>query len=97
MLIQKPPKETLIEEFDYREFLGEGDYNKPRYGESIKVKSVRIDRTPKYTFGSQGKQILFNATVFCYVGLTTPLPEFKEQDMLIFDGREHTVVSARCF
>ncbi|OJG96680.1 hypothetical protein RV18_GL001966 [Enterococcus termitis] len=61
------------------------------------MKSVRIDRTPKYTFGSQGKQILFNATVFCYVGLTTPLPEFKEQDMLIFDGREHTVVSAAVF
>lgn len=93
MMIQKPPKEVLVDEIVYREYLGEGDYNKPIYGKYETIKHVRIDRKPQFTFGSQGKQLLYSATVFCYFGLTTPLPEFKAQDVVIFDGVEHSIIS----
>jgi len=97
MLVQKPPKNTLVEEMIYRTYVGEGDYNKPIYGDYETIRFVRIDRKPKYTFDGKGQKILWNATVFCFEGLTTPLPAFKEKDMLIFDGIEHKIVSAAVF
>lgn len=97
MRIQKPPKKTLVEEVGYRPFVGEGDYNKALYGEQLSIRHVRMDRKPKYTFDGKGEKILWNATVFCYAGLTTPLPAFKEKDMLIFDGTEHKIISASVF
>ena len=97
MLVQKPPIEMLTDKIVHRTYEGEGDYNKPFYGEYNNIDFVRIDRKPKYAFTSDGKQLLRNAKVFCYNGLTTPLPEFKEQDMVIFDGEEHKVVSAAIF
>ncbi|MGM0169835.1 hypothetical protein IGI39_003996 [Enterococcus sp. AZ135] len=97
MLVQKPPIETLVEEMVHRSYLGEGDYNKPLYGKYEPIRHVRIDRKPKYMFDSKGEKILWNATVFCYAGLTDPLPAFKEKDALIFDGIEHKIVSAAMF
>lgn len=97
MLVQKPPIEMLVDSLVRRSYDGEGDYNKPIYGKYEPVEFVRIDRKPKYSFSSEGKQLLRNAKVFCYYGLTTPLPNFKEQDMIIFDGEEHKIVSAAMF
>lgn len=97
MLIPKPPKETLVDSMVYRSYKGQGDYNKPEFEDDQLVNYVRIDRNPSYSFSTQGKQLLFNATVFCYNGLTEPLPTFKEQDVLVFDGVEHTVISAALF
>lgn len=97
MMVRKPPQETLIDSMVYKAHEGEGDYNEADYGEEQNISFVRIDRQPKFTFGSEGKQLLHNATVFCYFGLTEPLPKFKEQDILIFDGEDHTIVSAAIF
>ena len=38
-----------------------------------------------------GKQLLYNAVIFCYKGLTDPLPKFKEQSIVIYDGQEHII------
>lgn len=87
----KPPKEFLVDSFIYREYLGEGDWNKPEYGEEKTISFCRIDRGSQYTFSTNGKQLLYNAVVFCYKDLTTPLPEFKEQSLVIYDGKEHVI------
>lgn len=92
MVMPKPPKEFLVDNFIYREYLGEGDYNKPIYGDYVSIDNCRIDRGSQYTFLTNGKQLLYNAVVFCYAGLTDPIPDFKEQSLLIFDGREHKLV-----
>lgn len=97
MLIPKPPRETLIDEVTHRSYKGQGDYNRPEYDVYQIIKFVRVDRNPVYSFGTEGKRLLFNAKVFCYNGLTDPLPVFKEQDMLIFDGVEHIITSATMF
>ncbi|MCK6147340.1 putative minor capsid protein [Enterococcus hirae] len=91
MLMLKPPKKFLVDSFIYREYLGEGDYNKPIYGDYATIENCRIDRGSQYTFSSSGKQLLYNAVIFCYEGLTTPLPTFKEQSLVIYDGKEHVI------
>lgn len=93
MLMPKPPKEFLVDDFMYREYLGEGDWNNPEYGEEKTISFCRIDRGSQYTFSSNGKQLLYNAVIFCYAGLTNPMPVFKEQSLVIFDGKEHKVIS----
>lgn len=97
MLMPKPPIEILNESIMYKKYLGEGDYNQPNYAEPIELLHVRIDRTPKYSFNAQGKQILHNAVVFCYQGLTAPLPDINAQDVLIFDNKEHVIESPSVF
>lgn len=91
MVMSKPPKEFLVDSFIYREYLGEGDYNKSVYGDYVTIENCRIDRGSQYTFSSNGKQLLYNAVIFCYKDLTTPLLEFKEQSLVIYDGKEHVI------
>lgn len=87
----KPPKEFVVDSFIYREYLGEGDWNKPKYGEEKTISFCRIDRGSQYTFSTNGKQLLYNAVIFCYEGMTDKMLDFKTQSLVIYDGTEHTV------
>lgn len=91
MKIPKPVRDMLNESVVYKPYEGEGDWNKPIFGQQVEVDKVRIDRTPVYSASTAGKMLLYNAVVFCYSGLTTPLPDFKEQSILEFDGVEHVI------
>lgn len=97
MLAPKPPKEMLVDKIIWKSFEGEGDYNKPTYGEPQEISFVKIDRNPQYQASLGGKVLIGNAKVFCYAGLTSPLPTFKEQDQLIFDNKVHIITSAPFF
>lgn len=87
----KPPKEFCIDSFEYKEYLGTNDWSEPEYAESITIEDCRIDRGAEYSQSSSGKQLLYNAVVFCYEGITIPLPEFKAESILIFDEVEHVI------
>jgi hypothetical protein len=89
--MMKPPKEFCIDSFEYKEYLGENNWSEPEYADPITINHCRIDRGSEYTSSTSGKQLLYNAVVFCYKGITEPLPEFKERSLLHFDGQEHTV------
>ena len=91
MKIPKPVRDMLNESVVYKPYEGEGDWNKPIFGQQVEVDKVRIDRMPVYSASTAGKMLLYNAVVFCYSGLTTPLPDFKEQSILEFDGVEHVI------
>ncbi|MFS7003719.1 minor capsid protein [Carnobacterium maltaromaticum] len=93
-MMPKPPIEFLVDSFEYKDYLGEGDWNKPVYTEPILIENCRIDKTPQYTATTSGKQLLFNAVIFCYPGLTSPIGPFKEQGLVIYDGQEHVITSA---
>lgn len=90
----KPPKDFCIDSFEYKEYQGENNWSEPKYDAPILIEHCRIDRGSQYTSTTSGKQLLYNALIFCYEGITTPLPLFKEQSVLVFDGREHKVTKA---
>ncbi|WP_105243518.1 putative minor capsid protein [Streptococcus suis] len=93
MRIPKPPIETLNESVIYLEYIKEGDYNKKEYASPIRISHVRIDRSSKYSWNGKSKEIQYKAVVLCYQGLTTPLPIFKEQSILRFDGVDHVIIN----
>lgn len=90
-MMPKPPKDFCIDDFIYKEYIGENGWSEPEYANPVIIKHCRIDRTAQYTSTTSGKQLLYNAVVFCYEGITTPLPDFKAESILVFDGKEHKV------
>lgn len=91
MKVPKPVKDMLNETVIYRAYRGEGDWNKAEFEDPVTIDKVRIDRTPVYSATTAGKVLLYNAVVFFYDGISTPLPNFKERSVLEFDGVEHVV------
>lgn len=87
----KPPKKFCIDSFQYKECLGENNWSEPIYANPITIEHCRIDRGAEYTSTTSGKQLLYNAVVFCYEGITDPLPEFKTQSILYFDEKDHVI------
>ncbi len=90
-MMPKPPVGFCVDSFEYREFTGENSWSEPIYAKAITVKRCRIDRVAEYTTAGTGRQLLYNAIVFCYAGITEPLPAFKPESILIFGGQEHTI------
>lgn len=87
----KPPKEFCIDSFIYSEFVEDG-WNGPVYKEPVLIEHCRIDRGAEYSQSTNGKVLLFNAIVFCYEGITTPMPVFKTEDTIHFDGVNHKII-----
>nr|WP_233443926.1 putative minor capsid protein [Halalkalibacterium halodurans] len=87
----KPPLDFLIDSFEYHEYIGDNKWSEPQYAKPVLIEHCRIDRGAEYSSNSSGKQLLYNAVVFCYGGMTTPLLEFKTQSILVFDGQDHVV------
>ncbi|ARK28793.1 putative minor capsid protein [Halalkalibacter krulwichiae] len=87
----KPPIDFCIDSFEYKEYLGENSWSEPEYAAPVLIEHCRIDRGAEYTSTTSGKQLLYNAVVFCYEGITTPLPVFKVQSVLVFDGLDHVL------
>lgn len=94
MLVKKPPIETLVDSFAYEEYLSDdGDWGQSEYGESVVIDNCRIDRGSRYSNSASGKQLLYNAVIFCYPDLTTPCPRFAEKSKITYDGTEHVITS----
>ena len=87
----KPPIDFLVDSFVYKEYVGENNWSEPEYAAPVLIEKCRIDSGAAYTSTTSGKQLLYNAVVFCYKGMTTPLPVFKVQSVLEYDGNEHVV------
>lgn len=91
-MVKKPPLETLVDSFVYHEYVSDdGDWGQAEYAEPVTIKHCRIDRGSAYSSSASGKQLLYNAVIFCYPDLTTPCPDFKEQSKLVYDGVEHVI------
>ena len=90
-MIPKPPKEFCIDSFEYLEYDGLNDWSEPSFKGAVTISHCRIDRGTEYSSTSSGKQLLFNAVVFCYAGITDPLPEFKTESKIIYDNQEHVI------
>ncbi len=91
-MMPKPPINFLVDSFDYYEYIGVNSWSEPQYADKLTVNNCRIDRGSEYSSTTSGKQLLYNAVVFCYEDLTNPLPEFKVESILNFDDQEHKVI-----
>jgi hypothetical protein len=91
MVIPRPPVESLVDTIVYEKITGKDDYQKPQYDAPITVSNVRIDRTTKYSYTSDGRDILWNAVIFCYTGLSKPMQDFTEESRVTFDGKGHII------
>lgn len=87
----KPPIEALVDSFVYEEYDGINDWSEAEYKEPIIINNVRIDDSVSYS-ANDGKTILYNAVIFCYADLTEPMPEFKEQSKISYDGINRVIV-----
>ncbi len=90
-MMTRPPEKFLVDSFEYKEPIGRNDWNEPVYEEAVKIAKCRIDREAVYTSATTGRQLLYNAVIFCYAGLTNPLPDFKTEGLVIYDGVEHQI------
>lgn len=93
MVIPKPPIESLVDTVVYGQITGKDDYQRPMYAAPVTISNVRIDRTTKYSYTSGGRDILYNAVIFCYAGMTTPLQDFIIESRVTFDGQEHIITN----
>lgn len=90
-MMPKPPKEFCVDSFEYLEYDGINDWSEPSFKDAVTIEHCRIDRGAEFSTSASGKQLLYNAVVFCYEGITTPLPAFKTESKIIFDDQEHTI------
>lgn len=93
MVIPKPPIGTLVDECLYYPYDGVDDYGKSLFDTEIPIKHIRIDRSARYTSSSAGKELRYNAVIFCYAGLTQPMPEIVPRSKVVYDGEEHIVTA----
>jgi len=91
MVMPKPPKEFCVDSFIYKEYAGTNNYSEPIYIDPIIIANCRIDRGSYYTSTTSGKMLLYNAVIFCYEGITTPLTAFKTQSVISYDGIDHVI------
>lgn len=90
-MMPKPPKEFCVDSFEYRAYDGLNDWSEPNFKDAVTIEHCRIDRGTEYSSTSSGKQLLFNAVVFCYAGITDPLLEFTTESIINFDGKDHVI------
>ena len=93
-MMPKVPKEFCVDSFAYREYEGLNSWSEPSYKAPETIKYCRIDRGAEYTSTTSGKQLLYNAVIFCYAGITEPMKDFKNESKVDFDGQEHTIVKS---
>ena len=91
-MMPKPPKEFCVDSFEYFEYDGLNDWSEPSFKGAVTIEYCRIDRGTEYSSTTSGRQLLYNAVIFCYEGITSPLPEFKTQSMIRFDDKDYTVL-----
>lgn len=90
-MLSKPPSRFLIDSFKYKEPIGRNDWDEPIFAEAVEIENCRIDREAVYTSNTAGRQLIFNGLIFCYSGLTKPMPDFKTEGIVEYDGEEHVI------
>lgn len=87
----KMDAKLLVDDFIYREINGKDNKHQPVYADDLLITKCRIDRTSYYYRDSKEQKLSDMSVIFCYEGITTPLPKFKEQSLVVFDGTERVL------
>lgn len=91
MRVRPLPKDWLIHTIDYTPPDGEDDWQNPIPSEPITIKNVRFDDSTQFSRDATQTKILANAIIFVDAKYSKPIPEFKEDTTIHFDGKDYTL------
>ena len=89
-----PPKQAFPHSIEYKEIIGQDDWQKPVYGEPITLNAVRFDEG--YDFKRQSVNATDdapNSLVVLFKKYNANMPDFKNQSVVIFNEKDFTIVT----
>lgn len=92
MLVKPLPKSWLIHTITYKEILDEkDDYGNLTYKTPIDIEFVRYDPTTVFSRDNTQSKIVAEGVIFVDAVNSSPIPDFKEESIIIFEDRELTL------
>lgn len=83
------PKSWLIHAIEYHRFEGRDDWNKDSFADPVTIDFVRVDLTTLFSRDSTQNKILAEGIIYVDVVNSKPLPEFSEESLISFQGKEY--------
>ncbi|MER2172168.1 MAG: putative minor capsid protein [Psychrobacillus psychrodurans] len=92
MRVKPLPKSWLIHTIEYKGFTGQKDsWNKPVYDAPIPISFVRVDSSTVFSRDTTQTKIVANAVIFVDAVNSNPIPIFKEESKITFNGKDLTL------
>jgi len=92
MRVKPLPKSWLIHTIEYKAFTGQkDDWNKPIYVEPVTINFVRVDESTVFSRDTTQSKIVANAVIFVDMVNSNPVPIFKEESKITFNGKDLTL------
>ena len=92
MKVKPLPKSWLIHTIEYKAFTGQKDeWGKPVYAEPVTINFVRVDESTVFSRDTTQTKIVANAVIFVDILNSNPVPVFKEESKIAFNGKDLTL------
>lgn len=92
MRVRPLPKSWLIHSIVYEGYTGDkDDWGKPVYEPPLPINHVRYDDTSVFSRDTTQTKILADGVIFVDAKNSDPIPEFKEESKITFNGRKLTL------
>lgn len=92
MNVRPLPKRWLVHQIIYEGYTGEKDeFQKPMYDAPMIINHVRYDQSTVFSRDSSQTKIVAEGVIFVDAVNSSPVPEFKEESKITFNGRVLTL------
>lgn len=92
MRVKPLPKKWLIHEIVYEGYTGEkDDWGNDKFDEPFTIKHVRFDDSTVFSRDSNQTKVLADAIIFVDAKHSAPIPDFKEQSKVSFNGKDYVI------
>lgn len=92
MRVKPLPKSWLIHSVEYKAFTGQkDDWGKPVYESLVTINFVRVDESTIFSRDTTQTKIVANAVIFVDEMNSNPVPVFKEESKITFNGKDLTL------
>lgn len=91
MRVKPLPERWLIHQIVYEKYAGKDDLQKPIYDAPTIINHVRYDQSTVFSRDSSQTKIVAEGIIFVDATNSSPIPKFKEESKITFDGRSLTL------
>jgi len=89
MRVRPLPKSWLIHTIVYEAYTGKkDDFQNPVYADPVTIRNVRYDNSTVFSRDNTQTKVLADGIIFVDAVNSSPVPNFKEQSKINFNGRE---------